>query len=115
MIPSYVCQFVPIQCQSGANPVLMKGVWPWIGNVLADRSRIGVLLIDWHMIGESAMDWWIGNRLADWFRIDIGFPDRSWIDIVLADGCWIGRLALDWQIGDGLADWSWIDFGLTLD
>ena len=37
------------------------------------------------------MDWWIGDGLVDWPRIDIGLADWQWV----ADWRWIGRFVTD--------------------
>ena len=51
--------------------------------------------MDWQWIGKLEMDWWIGDGLVDWSRIDMRLADWQWICQGLANG-------------DGLADWRWI-------
>ena len=45
---------------------------------------------------ELALDWRIGDGLANWL----------WICRFVQDWHRILGLVMDWQIGDGLADWS---------
>ena len=98
--------------------IYVKG-WK-IGKILADKSSIGRLGMDWQ-IGEGlALNWQIGkvlvldlhfgNRLADWSRfcrlVIYWHCIGIWLILNVGD---VWRLLLAWKIGWGLLKWSCIE------
>ena len=71
--------------------------WP-CGSWFADRL-IGGLAVHWWRDIEFTMKWLVGQILANWSKIDIGFWGRHLCDRLGDTWQYIDRLTMDWQLG----------------